>query len=67
MDVDKTGVTKRLAEAGFRYSVSRPRRFGKALLTSTLEEFFRGTRALFQDLDAKSGIYHKPVFSAAER
>ncbi|MEM7126232.1 MAG: AAA family ATPase [Chloroflexota bacterium] len=29
--------------------LSRPRRFGKSLFVSTLEELFRGNRALFKD------------------
>ncbi len=32
------------------YFLSRPRRFGKSLLISTLEEIFLGNRALFQEL-----------------
>jgi Predicted AAA-ATPase len=32
------------------YFLSRPRRFGKSLLVSTLEEIFRGSRELFQGL-----------------
>jgi len=32
------------------YFLSRPRRFGKSLLVSTLDELFKGNRALFQGL-----------------
>ncbi|MEZ4707714.1 MAG: ATP-binding protein [Caldilineaceae bacterium] len=32
------------------YFMSRPRRFGKSLMVSTLEEIFRGSRDLFQGL-----------------
>lgn len=32
------------------YFISRPRRFGKSLLISTLEEIFRGSKELFQGL-----------------
>lgn len=32
------------------YFLSRPRRFGKSLTVSTLEEIFRGNKELFQGL-----------------
>ena len=32
------------------YFLARPRRFGKSLLISTLEEIFRGNRPLFRGL-----------------
>ncbi|MEM7536463.1 MAG: AAA family ATPase [Chloroflexota bacterium] len=32
------------------YFISRPRRFGKSLMVSTLAELFKGNRALFQNL-----------------
>ena len=40
--VDKTRQIHRLITEGRRYFLSRPRRFGKSLLLSTLAEIFRG-------------------------
>jgi Predicted AAA-ATPase/PD-(D/E)XK nuclease superfamily len=48
--VDKTEHYHRLIARGKYYFLSRPRRFGKSLLISTLREIFSGNRELFQDL-----------------
>jgi len=48
--VDKTPLIARLAEEGRYYFLSRPRRFGKSLLVTTLAEAFAGNRALFEGL-----------------
>jgi hypothetical protein len=48
--VDKTKDIHRLITAGTSYFLSRPRRFGKSLLVSTIEEIFKGNRALFEGL-----------------
>lgn len=49
--VDKTEyIYKFVARAKGAYFLSRPRRFGKSLLISTLDELFRGNRELFQGL-----------------
>ncbi len=48
--VDKTPQIYSLIENGKYYFLSRPRRFGKSLLVSTLEEIFRGNKALFEGL-----------------
>ena len=48
--VDKTAMVYQLANVGKPYFLSRPRRFGKSLLISTLEAYFRGKRELFQGL-----------------
>ncbi len=48
--VDKTPLMARMAEEGKYYFLSRPRRFGKSLLVSTLAEAFAGNRALFDGL-----------------
>ncbi|EGQ14327.1 hypothetical protein HMPREF9136_1470, partial [Prevotella dentalis DSM 3688] len=48
--VDKTEMVYRLASMGRYYFLSRPRRFGKSLLISTLEAYFAGRRDLFQGL-----------------
>ena len=46
--VDKTEHIYRLVTQGFYYFLSRPRRFGKSLLVSTVKELFEGNRALFE-------------------
>lgn len=38
--VDKTNLVYKLANEGCYYFLSRPRRFGKSLLISTLEAYF---------------------------
>lgn len=48
--VDKTALIHRLVRTGSYYFLSRPRRFGKSLLVSTLEAYFRGKRELFDGL-----------------
>lgn len=48
--VDKTEYITKLLSSGKYYFLSRPRRFGKSLLISTLEEVFRGNRGLFNGL-----------------
>ena len=48
--VDKTALVRQLAEQGCYYFLSRPRRFGKSLLLSTLQAYFEGKRELFKGL-----------------
>ena len=48
--VDKTAQIFRLADQGKYYFLSRPRRFGKSLLISTLEAYFLGQKELFDGL-----------------
>lgn len=48
--VDKTGHVYNLAHRGKYYFLSRPRRFGKSLLVSTLDAYFSGQRELFKGL-----------------
>lgn len=48
--VDKTGIARKLVERGRYYFLSRPRRFGKSLLVSTLKAYFEGKRELFRGL-----------------
>ena len=48
--VDKTAQIYKLATTGSYYFLSRPRRFGKSLLISTMEAYFRGKRELFKGL-----------------
>ncbi len=48
--VDKTDLVWQLAHSATFVFLSRPRRFGKSLLTSTLESYFLGERELFEGL-----------------
>ena len=48
--VDKTDLIYRLVNDGTIYFLSRPRRFGKSLLVSTIENYFMGRRELFEGL-----------------
>ncbi len=48
--VDKTALIYRLVNTGSYYFLSRPRRFGKSLLISTLEAYLQGKRELFEGL-----------------
>ena len=48
--VDKTELIHRMVTMGKPYFLSRPRRFGKSLLVSTLKALFEGKRELFEGL-----------------
>jgi len=48
--VDKTALVHYLANYGKCFFLSRPRRFGKSLLLSTLEAYFKGEKELFKGL-----------------
>lgn len=48
--VDKTSYIRDLVDNGSIYFLSRPRRFGKSLVLSTLQAFFEGKRELFKGL-----------------
>jgi hypothetical protein len=48
--VDKTQLIYRLANGAKFNFLSRPRRFGKSLMISTLKEYFQGNKALFKGL-----------------
>ena len=48
--VDKTSHIYNLAATGDYYFLSRPRRFGKSLLVSTMEAYFQGRKELFKGL-----------------
>jgi len=48
--VDKTDLVWELAHYAKYIFMSRPRRFGKSLLTTTLESYFRGEKELFEGL-----------------
>ncbi|MCJ8271965.1 MAG: ATP-binding protein [Psychrosphaera sp.] len=55
--VDKTAIIHDLITTGKLYFFSRPRRFGKSLLISTLEALFNGQRDLFNGLDINNTDY----------
>ena len=63
--VDKTALVYDLVTRGKIYFLSRPRRFGKSLLVSTLKYYFEGQRSLFHGL-AIDSLEHEwkkyPVF-----
>lgn len=48
--VDKTDLVWELAHYATYIFMSRPRRFGKSLLTTTLDSYFRGEKDLFKGL-----------------
>lgn len=48
--MDKTAEIYKLAKEGRYYFLSRPRRFGKSLLVSTMEAYFAGRKELFSGL-----------------
>lgn len=58
--VDKTMYIQKLLEDGKVYFLSRPRRFGKSLLLSTMEAYFRGQKELFQGLSIEKSENQKP-------
>jgi hypothetical protein len=48
--VDKTALVYQLVTTGRYYFLSRPRRFGKSMLQSTLHAYFSGKKELFEGL-----------------
>ncbi|HOK03205.1 MAG TPA: AAA family ATPase, partial [Spirochaetota bacterium] len=48
--VDKTELIFKMITTAQFYFLSRPRRFGKSLLISTLQEIFKGKKELFKNL-----------------
>ena len=48
--IDKTALMYQMVKTGSYYFLSRPRRFGKSLLISTLEAYFQGKKELFAGL-----------------
>ena len=48
--VDKTALIYQLTRTDYSNFLSRPRRFGKSLLVSTLEAYFQGRKELFRGL-----------------
>ena len=68
--IDKTALMYQMVKTGSYYFLSRPRRFGKSLLISTLEAYFQGKKELFEGLavekleNGMSGFLTQPVLSA---
>lgn len=63
--VDKTDLIYKMVNGGKMYFLSRPRRFGKSLLVSTIENYFLGRRDLFRGLamdSLENGWEEHPVF-----
>ena len=56
--VDKTSYAHRLITGGRRFFLSRPRRFGKTLFLSTLQEILLGQRELCNTLFINTTDYH---------
>ncbi len=52
--IDKTDLVWQLAKYAKFMFLSRPRRFGKSLLTTTLESYFQGEKELFEGLKIMS-------------
>ena len=52
--VDKTRQIQTVLDGGSVFFLSRPRRFGKSLLLSTINELYGGDRSLFRGLHAEN-------------
>ena len=48
--VDKTSLVYQITHSGKYFFLSRPRRFGKSLILSTIEAYFEGRKELFEGL-----------------
>ena len=62
--VDKTALVYKMITTGKPYFLSRPRRFGKSLLVSTLAAVFEGRRELFEEITLKNGTVQPRLFIA---
>ena len=62
--VDKTALVYKLITEGCPYFLSRPRRFGKSLLISTLQAVFEGRRELFDAFTTEDGIEQPQLYIA---
>ncbi len=51
--VDKTALIKKLIDEEYWYFLSRPRRFGKSLLVSTLKHLFEGKKTYLKGYTSK--------------
>ena len=62
--IDKTPLIYKMITEGKPYFLSRPRRFGKSLLVSTLEAIFQGRRELFEAFTTEDGIEQPQLYIA---
>jgi len=62
--IDKTPLIYKMITEGKPYFLSRPRRFGKSLLISTLAAVFEGRRDLFEAFTTDDGIEQPQLFIA---
>ena len=62
--IDKTPLIYKMITEGCPYFLSRPRRFGKSLLVSTLAAVFEGRRDLFEAFTTDQGIEQPQLFIA---
>jgi len=62
--IDKTPLIYKMITEGKPYFMSRPRRFGKSLLCSTLEAVFAGRKELFEAFTTEDGIEQPGLFIA---
>ena len=62
--VDKTALIHKMITEGCPYFLSRPRRFGKSLLVSTLAAVFEGRRELFEEITLKNGDVQPQLYIA---
>lgn len=62
--IDKTPLIYKMITEGYPYFLSRPRRFGKSLLVSTLEAIFLGKRELFEEMSLSDGTVQPQLFIA---
>ena len=62
--IDKTPLIYKMITGGCPYFLSRPRRFGKSLLISTLAAVFEGRRELFEAFTTEQGIEQPQLFIA---
>ena len=62
--IDKTPLIYKMITEGCPYFLSRPRRFGKSLLVSTLASVFEGRRELFEAFTTEQGIEQPQLYIA---
>lgn len=62
--VDKTALIYKMITEGKPYFLSRPRRFGKSLLISTLQAVFEGRRDLFEAFTTEQGVEQPQLYIA---
>ena len=60
--IDKTPLIYKMISEGKPYFLSRPRRFGKSLLCSTLAAVFEGCLELFEAFTTEDGIEQPQLF-----